>query len=90
MKIDPEQLADNTVATLDALVDELDLDDADAPTGPIGIGPDMALNMLRPMIYKWAEANPETAVATLARISLETEALVDEHTDADADRETRL
>jgi len=85
--IDPDEtaaLADDLVTTLDVLVDELDLDDADA-SGPMGIGPSTAINFLRPAVKRYATENPEATKAALARISLETEALAREHTPVDGD-----
>jgi hypothetical protein len=85
--IDPDEtaaLADDLVTTLDVLVDELDLDDADA-SGPMGIGPSTAINFLRPAVKRYATENPEATKAALARLSLETEALAREHTPVDGD-----
>lgn len=90
--IDPDEaneLATDLLATLDAVVDELDLDDADA-TGPMGIGPSTAINFLRPAVRRYAAENPEATKAALARISLETEALTREHTAVDGDPREQL
>lgn len=85
--IDPEDavdLADDLVTTLDVLVDDLELDDADA-SGPMGIGPSTAINFLRPAMKRYAAKNPDATKVALARISLETEALAREHTPVDGD-----
>jgi len=80
--IDSEQLAADVEHTIKALADELDAD-ADAVEhddgGMFGMSPSMALDLLLPLVRKWAESNPEEALRALARVNAETDGLIREH-----------
>lgn len=73
------ELGRNVVATVDVLAEEIDA--GDAPSGGMAgmMGPEMALSIIKPMLKRWAASNPEQVKAALARVHLETGALLDHH-----------
>jgi hypothetical protein len=84
------ELGNNLVATVDVLADEIDAGDAPDGAGPGGMmTPDMALSFIKPLLRRWAATNPEQVKTALARVHLETGALLDYH-EPDADPEDLL
>lgn len=80
---DSNELADHLVATIEVLADEVmdgDLDSEDVDMGMMGMmGPEMALEVIKPLARRWAVQNPEQVVSCLARLHLETGALIEHH-----------
>lgn len=77
---DPELLANHVLVTIDVLADEIDADDAPDAGGVAGMmGPETALNVMKPLLEQWAQENPEQVLKTLARIKMESGALLAEH-----------
>jgi len=83
------ELGNNVVTTVDVLAEEIDA--GNAPDGGMGgmMGPDMALSIIKPMLKRWAATDPEQVKAALARVHLETGALL-EHHEPDAEPEDLL
>lgn len=76
---DVDPLADDLDASIGALAGRLDL----SGQSGLGITPEAGLGMLRPMIKQKAHTDPEAALRTLAVINLETNALLEKHSDLD-------
>lgn len=76
---DVDPLADDLDASIGALAGRLDL----SGNSMMGISPEAGLGMLRPMIRQKAHNDPESALRTLAIINLETNALLEKHSDLD-------
>lgn len=76
---DYSELAEHLVATVEGLADEIEAGVDDGMAGMMD--PEMALGVLKPMLAAWATKNPDEALETLARVYLESEALLERHAD---------
>lgn len=74
------ELGDNLRTTLDVLAEEIDVS-TEGGGGMNGgmMDPGMALSVLKPLLQRWADENPDEVKAALARVHLETGALLDHH-----------
>lgn len=75
------QLAQDIDRSIEVLFSEIEL----SGTAPGGIDPAMAMSIMRPMIQQKADQEPQAIKRTLAIIHLESGALLEQHTDEDAD-----
>lgn len=74
------ELADHLVSTIDVLAEDIGAAETPDAGGMAGMmGPDMALNVIRPLARRWAVESPDDVLASLARLHLETEALLNHH-----------
>lgn len=73
-------LADDLDKSISKLTDQVEFSDG---AGPIPIGPEQGISMLRPMIRTKATDDPAAVIRTLAVIHLETGALLAKHSDTD-------
>lgn len=74
-------LADDLDASIKGLAQEVDLS-GDGPN-PVPISPEQGISILRPMIQTKTTKDPTATLKTLARIHLETGALLEKHSDLD-------
>lgn len=80
--IDNEELAQQLVATVNTLAEEIEADDDGSPDAPEGMmDPQMALAVIGPALQQWAIQSPEEVLSAVARIQLEAESLLDYHTE---------
>lgn len=87
---DSNELADHLVSTIDVLAEDVNADEMPDAGGVAGMmGPDMALNIIRPLARKWAVDSPDDVLAALARLHLESGALLEYHA-GEVDPETLL
>lgn len=81
-----KELARNLDKTIEQMVGRIDFDDSGG-SNPMGVSPEQAIGMMRPMLSQYARKNPEEVKRVIAIIHLETGGLLDYHTDDGVDAE---
>jgi len=76
-----DELAHDLDASIGQLSTRVDFE-GDGPN-PMPIGPEQGIELLRPMIARKADTDPEAVLRTLAIIHLETGALLEKHSTVD-------
>ena len=75
-QLDPDtELSRDVAATIETVIDEIEIEQAQAN----GMDPNALLSMVLPRLYDKIDNDPEQAKRTLARLHLETGALLEKH-----------